>query len=96
MEKQFARGKLEDGEQRKSFLSRLRPEIRKMCVMRDHASMEAIHNAMLEVERALVELGETPFELLQEEQEENMVVEENAIEKQIQLLNESLINLQGR
>jgi hypothetical protein len=40
LEKLFARGKLEDGEQRRRFLSRRISKIRKMCVMKDHASME--------------------------------------------------------
>jgi hypothetical protein len=32
--------------------------------MKDHASMEALLNATLEVKRVLAKLGETPFELL--------------------------------
>ncbi len=36
LEKLFARGKLEDGEQRKKFLSQLISDIRKMCVMRHY------------------------------------------------------------
>jgi hypothetical protein len=58
--------------------------------------MEALLNVALEVERVLVELGETPFELLKEQHEENMIVGKNASKKQIQLLNESLINLLRR
>jgi hypothetical protein len=46
-------------------------------------------------ERVLAKLGETPFELLKEK-EENMVVGENVVEKKEQLLNESLINLLRR
>jgi len=63
--------------------------------MRDHGNMEDIFNVALEVERVLAKLGETPFELLKEK-EENMVVGENVVEKQEQLLNESLINLLRR
>jgi hypothetical protein len=92
LEKLFARGKLEDGEQRRRFLSRLRLEIKKMCVMKNHGNMEDLFNFALEVERVLAKLGKTPFELLKEE-EEDMVVGENAVEKQVQLLNGSLINL---
>jgi hypothetical protein len=44
----------------------------------------------------LVKLGETPFELLKEEQEENTGTIETTMEKQVQLLNESLINLLKR
>ncbi len=53
-----------------------------MCVMKDHGNMEDIFNATLEVEGVLEKLGETPFELLKE-MEENMVVGENVIEKQV-------------
>ncbi len=64
MEKLFTRGKLEDGEQKRKFWTQLRPKIKKLCVMKDHASMEALLNATLEVKRVLAKLGETPFELL--------------------------------
>ncbi len=64
-----------------------------MCVMRDYASMESLFNVALEVEWVLPKLGETPFELLKKEHEENMNVGETTMEKQVQLLNESLINL---
>ncbi len=64
MKKLFTRGKLEDGEHKRKFWSRLKPEIRKLCVMRDHASMEVLLNVTLEGKRVLAKLGETPFELL--------------------------------
>ncbi len=38
--------------------------------MTDHASMDELFIAALEVERMLVELGEIPFNLLKEKQEE--------------------------
>jgi hypothetical protein len=50
--------------------------------MKDHGNMEDTFNATLEVEGVLEKLGETPFELLKE-MEENMVVGENVIEKQV-------------
>lgn len=67
MEKLFARGKLEDIEQRKRFVSKLCPKIRKLYVMRGYASMDELLATALEVKRILVELGETPYELLKEE-----------------------------
>jgi cell fate (sporulation/competence/biofilm development) regulator YmcA (YheA/YmcA/DUF963 family) len=96
MEKLFVRGKLEDVEHRRRFLFRLQPEIKKLCVMKDYANMEALLNVALEMEQVLAELGETPFELFKEEQEENMGIVEMAIKKQVQVLNESLINLLRR
>lgn len=92
MEKLFARGKLKDAKQRR-FLSRLQLEIKKLCVMKDYAKMEAMLNVALDMERVLAKLSETPFELLKEEQKENMGTIEIVVEKQVQVLNESLINL---
>ncbi len=48
------------------FLSRLKLEIKKICVMQDHANMESLLSVTLEVEWMLVELGEAPFEMLKE------------------------------
>ncbi len=58
--------------------------------------MDVLFDAALEVERVLAKLGETPFELLKEDQEENMGTIETIVEKQVQVLNESLINLLKR
>ncbi len=46
---------------------RLRPEIRKLCVVRTFADIEELIRAATEVERVLGELGETPYEPLREE-----------------------------
>jgi hypothetical protein len=48
--------------------------------MRDYVNMEALLVAALEVEHVLVKLGETPFELLKEEHEENMTIVETIVE----------------
>jgi len=83
MEKLFIKGKLEDVKQRRIFLSHLRPKIRKLCVMKDYANMEVLLNVALKVERVLVEIGETPFEMLKEEQKENMKIGDTTIEKHV-------------
>jgi ATP-dependent exoDNAse (exonuclease V) beta subunit len=69
MEKIFTRGKLEDAKKKHKFLSRFRPEIRKLCVVRDYVNMDELLSTVLEVERVLAELGETPLELMKDEQE---------------------------
>ncbi len=46
------------------FLSKLRPKTRKLCVMEDCASMDELFIVALEVERVVMELGETAYELL--------------------------------
>jgi hypothetical protein len=86
----FRKGKIADAEQRRRFLARLRPEIRKLCVVRNFADIEELVGAASEVERVLGELGETPFEPLKEEQEEG--VTEMSMEHQVANLNNTLIN----
>ncbi len=71
-------------------MAKLRPEIRKLCVVRTFADVEELVAAATEVERVLGELGETPFEPLREEQEEG--IEEAIMEKQETALNNTLVN----
>jgi len=90
LDKLFQRGRIQDAGQRRRFLARLRPEIRKLCVVRTFADIEELVGAAIEVERVLGELGEMPFEPLKEEQEEG--TEETIMEKQVTALNETLVN----
>ncbi len=86
----FQRGRIPDAEQRRRFLARLRPEIRKLCVVRTFIDIEELVGAATELERVLGELGETPFEPLKEEQQEG--VEETMMEKQVTALNNTFVN----
>ncbi len=90
LDKLFRKGKIQDVEQKRRFLARLRPEIRKLCVVRTFADIEELVGAATKVERVLGELGETPYESLQEEQQEE--VSESNVEKQVNALNKTLIN----
>jgi predicted aspartyl protease len=90
LDKLFQRGKIPDAEQRRQFLGKLRPEIRKICVVRTYTDIEEMVGAATELERVLGELGETPFEPLKEEQEEG--VAETMMEKQVNAFNDTLIN----
>jgi len=67
LDKLFQRGRIPDAEQRRRFLGRLRPEIRKLCVVRTFADIEELVGAGTKLERVLGELGETPYEPLKEE-----------------------------
>jgi predicted component of viral defense system (DUF524 family) len=67
LDKLFQRGRIQDVEQRKRFLARLRLEIHKLCVVRTFVNIEELVGAAIEVERVLGELGERPFEPLKEE-----------------------------
>jgi len=88
--KLFQKGKIQDIEQKRKFLARLRPEIRKLCVVRTFADIEELVGAATKVERVLGELGETLYESLREEQEEE--TSKNNVEKQVDVLNNALIN----
>jgi len=90
LDKLFQRGKIPDAEQRRRFLGKLRPEIKKICVVRTYTDIEEMVGAAIELERVLGELGETPFEPLKEEQEEGAA--EAIMEKQVNAFNDTLIN----
>jgi len=90
LDKLFQRGRIPNAEQRRWFLGRLKPEIRKLCIVRTFADIEELVGAATELERVLGELGETPFEPLREEQEEGTA--EASMEHQVVALNNTLIN----
>jgi hypothetical protein len=90
LDKLFRKGQIQDVGQRRRFMARLRPEIRKLCVVKVFADIEELVGAATEVERVLGELGETPYESLREEQEED--ASESTVEKQVTALNNTLIN----
>jgi len=68
LDKLFQRGKILDAEQRRRFLGKLRPEIKKICVVRTYTDIEEMVGAATELERVLGELGETPFKPLKKKQ----------------------------
>jgi len=90
LDRLFQKGKIQDAEQKRRFLARLRSEIRKPCVVRTFADIKELVNVATKLERVLGELGKTPFEPLKEEQEEGVV--ETIMEKQVNALNNTLIN----
>jgi hypothetical protein len=59
-------------------------------MVRVFVDIEELVAAVIEVERVLGELGKTPFEPLKEEREEG--TEDNTVEKQVAVLNSTLIN----
>ncbi len=90
LDKLFQRIRIPDAKQRRRFLARLRPEIRKLCIVRTFTDIEELVGAATELKRILDEIGKTPFEPLKEEQEEG--VEETLMEKQVTALNNTLVN----
>jgi hypothetical protein len=89
-DKLFRKGRIPNVEQKRRFLARLKPKIRKLCVVKMFANIENLIGAATEVERVLGKLGETLYEPLREEQEEETL--ESNVEKQITALNNTLIN----
>ncbi len=53
LDKWFQRGRIPDAEQRRRFLARLRPEIRKLCVMKTFTDIEELVGVATELERVL-------------------------------------------
>jgi len=90
LDKLFQKGRIQDTEQKRRFLARLRPKIRKLCVVRTFTDIEKLVGAATELEIILGKLGETPYEPLKEEQEEE--TSETMMEKQVTALNNPLIN----
>jgi uncharacterized protein YutE (UPF0331/DUF86 family) len=56
VDKLFQKGRIQDAEQKRRFLARLRPKIQKLCVMRTFANIEELVGATTELERVLVRL----------------------------------------
>jgi hypothetical protein len=77
-------GKIPESKQEQRFLAHLWPEIRKLCMVRSYVIMEEMMAAAKDVEKVLGELGETPFDLLKE-QEEDMIVDA-VMEKQVNVI----------
>jgi hypothetical protein len=68
----ITKGKIKKVEQRTKFLSKLKPKIKKLCVVKEYVNMEALLIIILEVEKVFRKLRETPHESLKEEQEKFM------------------------
>jgi hypothetical protein len=84
----FQRGKIQDAKEKQRFLARLRPTIWKLCVVRAFMGIEKLVRIITELEKVLGELGETPHEPLKEEKG----VSKTMMEKQVTILNNTLIN----
>jgi len=67
LDKLFQKGRIPDTEQKRRFLGRLRPEIRKLCVVRTFVDIEELMGVATKLEKVLGELSETPYEPLKEE-----------------------------
>lgn len=91
LEKLFTRGKKFKVEEKKRILLKVRPKIKKLCIMWDCAIMEALLATALEEEKVLQELRETPFDPLKE-RKKFMNVANAMVEKHTQVLGNVLVN----
>ncbi len=76
---------------KKRFLTHLRLEIKKLCVVRTYVDMDELLTTTIEVEKVLSEIGETPYEPLKDEKNEELIKGETSIDWHIHALNETLI-----
>jgi hypothetical protein len=90
LDKLFQRGKIWDAEQRRRFLAPLKPELRRLCVVRTYTNIEEMVIATIEIKRVVGDLGETPYDPLVEEKDED-VIGESSINKQLSLLNDTFL-----
>jgi hypothetical protein len=65
------------------------------CVVRTYIDIEEVVTIAVEIEHVLGELGETPYEPMKEEQDETMF-RESTTDRQLHVLNETLINFFGK
>jgi hypothetical protein len=67
------------------------PKLKRLCVVRTYTKIEEMVIATIEIERVLGDLGETPYDTLREEKDED-VTGESSTDKQLSMLNETLIH----
>ncbi len=72
MDKLFQRDRIGDVEQRRRFLAQFRPEFRRLCVVKTYIDIKEMVIATTEMERVLGNLGETPYDPLREEKDEDV------------------------
>jgi len=81
LERLFVKGRILDAKRKRRFLSNLRPKLRKLSMVCTYQNMDELLSATIEVEKVLGEIGETPYEPLQEEREEELTLGETSIDK---------------
>jgi hypothetical protein len=92
--KLFQQGQIQDAKQCCRFLARLRPKIKKLCGVWTYTNIEEMVIVIVEIERVLGKLGETPYEPIKEEHDEIMY-EESTTNHQLHVL-KTFINFFGK
>jgi len=67
LEKLFVKGHIFYAKWQRRFLAKLRPELRKLLVVKTYQDMDELLVVAIEVEKVLGEIGKTPHDPLQEE-----------------------------
>jgi hypothetical protein len=65
--------KILDAKRKKRFLTHLRSEIKKLCVIHTYIDMDELLATTIEVEKVLSEIGETFYEPLKDERNEELI-----------------------
>ncbi len=91
LERIFVKVKIFGAKRRRRFLAHLKLEIKKLCVVYTYVDMDELLATTIEIEKVLAEIGETTFEPLKEERDEEANEGESSIEWQFHTFNETLI-----
>ncbi len=87
------KGKILDAKKRKRFFTHFRLKIKKLCVVHTYVDVDELLALTIEVEKVFDEIGETPYEPLKDEKNEELIEGETLIDQHIHVLNETLIKI---
>ncbi len=83
LERFFVKSKISDPERQRWFLAKLKLELWKLLVVQAYQDMDKILAVVIEMEKKLDEIKETPYELLQKEWEEELALGETNTNKHL-------------
>ncbi len=96
LDRLFVKGRILNAKRCMWFLARLRPQLRKLLVIRIYQDMDELLVATIEIKKVIGKIGKTFYEPLQEEREEELALGKTSIDKHLQALNDTLVNYFGR
>ncbi len=70
----FVKGHIPNVERKRQFLAKLQPKLKKFLVVCTYQNMDELLSTAIELEKVLGEIGETPYEPLQGEREEELAL----------------------
>jgi hypothetical protein len=85
------KGIIINAKRQRRFLAKLRPKIHKLCVVRTYENMNELLITTNEVGKVLGKISGTPFEPLKDKKEEKIIGGEMFTNRQLHVLNRTLI-----